>query len=71
MDGFLVVLRCSMDDISLSLHATKAEAETAASEVTGNEEVECWGRNIGSPGCVCIVEFNDGKPVALDIAKKF
>jgi hypothetical protein len=74
MNGFLVVLLHTMDDIPVSLHATRAEAEAAAQacpSMPSDSLMESIGCATSEPVCVSIIEFVEGEPVSMGPAKYF
>jgi hypothetical protein len=67
MNGFLVVVRCTCDDVPLFLASTYAEAQRVAEQVAENPqgylkalEIE---RPAVTPDFVEILEFANGQPV--------
>jgi len=73
MNGFLVVLRCTADDIPLSLHATRAEALAAAvkgardpSLVDAVQVGQEWNPGKPSHDHYVIVEFAAGDAFQCD-----
>jgi hypothetical protein len=66
MNGFLVVGRCSSDDVPLWLCSTLDEAQAfaravSAADVRAADEAVygCWPSSVE---CVHVVEFRDGRP---------
>ena len=69
MDGYLVMLCHSMDDIPVALCESKEEAEAIASERGWDlteDERRIFGIDCDSPAVIKIVQFVDGKPIASD-----
>jgi hypothetical protein len=75
MDGFLVIVRCSVDDVPVRLFSTLSEAVTAASGLT-LRQVEASANAAGfltsyvepiDDGSVQIVEFRSGSPVRTHV----
>lgn len=74
MNGFLVVLRHSMDDLPVGLFATWGEAHRYAMSIKG---MPCdWDRDIfqtdcSTPCAVAIATFKDSFVKAFDIVRDF
>lgn len=69
MSGFLVVLRCTMDDFPLALFETADAANNFARQFDPDADLpieEIWSIDRSSINGVCIVQFRNGVPVASD-----
>lgn len=67
MNGYLVVLRCMMDDLPLGLFATRAKALKFALNLDFDGELpieRVWGIDRSSITQVDILQFKNGEPVA-------
>lgn len=71
MNGFVVLLGCSIDDFPVRLCATMEEATAFISGrdplagLTAEEE-DVMGMDQSEPVCFSVVEFRDGKPVSRE-----
>lgn len=71
MNGFLVVLRCTMDDLPLALFETADAANNFARQFDPDADLpieEIWSLSRSSINWVSIVQFRNGLPVASDRA---
>lgn len=74
MNGFLVLIRHTMDDFPVALLPNRHLAEGAASTVDPMlpEHVRTvFKSDASTPVCVAIVEYKDGWPVSMDIVRYF
>jgi hypothetical protein len=72
MNGFLVMLSCTIDDVPIRLCATEEEALTSLvgrnfeDGLTAEEEA-AWGLDQSGPVCFAIIEFRNGVPVSRKV----
>lgn len=74
MNGFLVVLVHTMDDLPIGLFATHPEAMALAKRQRGMPTVamrNVFDTDASTPCCVSICEFRDGVPLGLELVKSF
>ena len=74
MNGYLVLLCHTMDDFPMRLFATHTAACNYAKDLGEfpEEAVDTlFGIDCSTPVCVKVVEFRDGKPLAVDVVKEF
>lgn len=74
MNGFLVLLCHTMDDLPISLHSDKEKAMKAALDCWDLPSVEIervYRTDCSTPVCVKVVEFYRGKPVYCEVVKDF
>src|SRR5262249_13600479 len=76
MDGFLVLGRCTMDDVPVCLCGSRKEALDVIS-CTSAEDVRSLVEGVydvdGVSGVVCLamVEFRNGAPMPLEVIRRF
>lgn len=74
MNGYLVVLRHSMDDLPIGLYATEVEAIKAAKRTRAMPTKRICGiikTDCSTPACVAVYSFEDGKLVQMVCVKIF
>ncbi len=74
MNGFLVLLVRTTDDLPIRLCATEVEAKAVAAQTKEMPTAairEVLETGDSTPLCVKIVEFHDGKPVKVSVVKDF
>ena len=74
MDGYLVVIRHSCDDIPLLLTGSLAEAMQFASQVDeddGEDEKAFLGIDATTPVCVSVMHFVGGRVAKIECGKCF
>jgi hypothetical protein len=72
MNGFLVMMRCSFDDIPVSLHDSYTAAAEAARRAGQNPEQTLNGLEFDWPGesdfiSIQVVEFAGGHPIRAEV----
>jgi hypothetical protein len=74
MDGYLVLLSRSMDDLPVRLCATYDEAKACADQLTWDvtrELFDALKRDASTPCVISIVRFMDGKPRSNQVVRNF
>lgn len=74
MNGFLVLLSHTMDDLPIGLFRTVKEAiefADAASFDPTPEQREVFNTDCSTPCCINVVQFVDGKPVGSAYMRLF
>lgn len=74
MNGFLVVLSHTMDDLPIRLCGTKKQAEKVAnetSEMPADEIRRVFSTDCSTPCNVSIVTYRKGHPVDCEVVKNF
>lgn len=75
MNGFLVLARCSIDDIPLKLFHNKSAAQAFARDVTTNQVFEIARRvfvcDTSVVVCIDVLEFVDGIPTNAELIAEF
>lgn len=74
MNGFLVMLHHTMDDLPVRLFATRRAAIACAKKLSAEPEEsirEIFRRDCSMPVCTAVVEFRQGKPVRAENVRHF
>ena len=74
MNGFLVMLVHTMDDLPVALFTTRGEAEQFAREqpeMPTAEQRKIFDADCSTPCAVKICEFQNGSPLGMELAKLF
>lgn len=74
MNGYLVLLNHTMDDLPIGLFETSEAAEAFAKRarpMPAKRIRDIFGSDCSTPCCVSIVQFRNGRPVSDCLAKSF
>jgi len=74
MNGYLVLLCHTMDDLPVRFFATHFAACRFAQSLSGEPDKairDLFNTDCSTPVCVKVVEFRDGAPLAMDLVKEF
>jgi hypothetical protein len=74
MNGFLVLLVHTMDDLPIGLFMSDSAAMSFANEIDEmpTEKIrKVYGTDCSTPNCVKIVQFDCGEPVAVRVVRTF
>jgi len=74
MNGFLVELVQTMDELPIRLCKTKAEAIRIAKRTAGKPTQkirEVFNTDASTPICVAVTAFRNGRPIKTEVVKSF
>lgn len=74
MNGYLVVMACSHDDLPLSLHSTYEDAVEFAEthDVVDTERIEeLLSIDKSEPVCLKVVSFLNGQPSSIKVVRNY
>lgn len=74
MNGFLVLLCHTMDDLPVALRGTRDKAMALVNDLgpMPSEYIrKVFGTDCSTPSCIKIVEFHNGVPVKCEVVREF
>ena len=74
MDGYLVMLCHTMDDLPLGLFQAEHQAREYAKKVKRGDDKLCksvMNSDASTPLCVKLVTFREGKPKVCEVVQEF